>query len=124
MPIKSWIEKDKKRVMAMVSGSFSIEDILININNTIEDPDFEKGFNILSDHTEIESVITTEQARMTASHLERLSKDFANSKWAVVTKKEASFGMMRMLSVFLENIPIHLEVFKSLDEAEKWLDKQ
>ena len=124
MPIKSWIEKDKKRVMAIVSGSFSIEDILININNTIEDPDFEKGFNILSDHTKIESVITTEQARMTASHLERLSKYFANSKWAVVTKKEVSIGMMRMLSVFLENIPIHLEVFKSLDEAEKWLDKQ
>lgn len=91
MPIKSWIEKDKKRVMATVSGNFSIEDILLTINNTIQDPDFEKGFNILSDHTEIETVITTEQAKMTASHLEVLSKYFACSKWAVVTKKGSLF---------------------------------
>ena len=61
---------------------------------------------------------------MTSSHLEKLSKYLACSKWAVVTKKEASFGMMRMLSVFLEKIPIYLEIFKSIDEAEKWLDEQ
>jgi hypothetical protein len=122
MPIQQWIERDKKRIRAVVVGALDIEEIYDAINRAIDDPDFEQGYDILSDHTGIDTALTRQQVLLTASHLETLTDHLAGTKWAVVTEKDASYGMMRMLSVFLEAVPIQLEVFRSLDEAEAWLD--
>jgi hypothetical protein len=108
-------------VRAIVSGNVTIEEILEAINGSIDDPDFRWGYDILSDHTRVETAITTEQAGTTAEYLASLSLYFAGSRWAVVTSKDVSYGMMRMLSVFLERVPMDLRVFRSFDEAENWL---
>ncbi|MEW6674202.1 MAG: hypothetical protein AB1427_21110 [Thermodesulfobacteriota bacterium] len=121
MPIKIWIEKDQKRVRVVVTGTFSTDDIFQAIDRIRDDPDFESGFAILSDHTGIDTAITPTQAQSTAAHIEQLSRHFAGAKWAVVTQKDASYGMMRMLSVYLETVPVYLQVFRSFEEAEDWL---
>lgn len=121
MPIKLWVDTDNQRVRAIVTGNFSTAEILRSINQAVEDPEFKPGFNILSDHTGIDTAITPEQAQMTAAHMEQLARYFTGSKWAVVTATDISYGMMRMLSVYLENIPVYLQVFRSMAEAEDWL---
>jgi hypothetical protein len=121
MPIISWIEKNKKRVRAELSGTVSLDEMIKTINASVEDPDFRTGFDVLSDHTQLEQSIETEQVKFLALHIESLRTNFAGSRWAVITKSEVSYGMMRMLSVFLERIPMKLEVFYALDDAEKWL---
>ncbi len=122
MPIKIWIEKKRRRVRAVVTEKVSINDIIESINKAIKDPDFSPGFNILSDHTTITKAIETEAVQMTAFYVKGISKNFIGSRWAVVTVSDASFGMMRMLSVLLGDTPIELQVFRSFKEAEKWLD--
>lgn len=121
MPIEHRIEPEQRRIRATVSGNFTLEEILDTINGTVNDPDFQRGYDILSDHTRVETAITTEQAGVTAEYLASLSLYFAGSRWAVVTTKDVSYGMMRMLSVFLERVPMDLRVFRSFDEAENWL---
>ena len=123
MPIKYWIEKDHRRVRAVVSGDFTIDDVFRAIQSSTEDADFEPGFDVLSDHTDVGEPLTTQQARQMSSYIESLSRALAHSRWAVITKKPASFGMMRMLSVFLEQVPMVLRVFGNLEEAERWLSQ-
>jgi len=124
MPIKSWIEKKKKRVHAVLSGKVSLDEMIKTINSSVKDPDFESGFDVLSDHTRIEQPIETQQVKFLAMHIESLRTNFAGSRWAVVTNSKVSYGMMRMLSVFLEQIPMKLDVFYSLEDAEKWLESK
>ena len=123
MSIKCWIDKDHRRVQAVVSGDFTIDDIFRAIKGSTEDADFEPGFDILSDHTDVGEPLTAPQAEQMSSYLKNLSKVMAHSRWAVITNHPASYGMMRMLSVFLEELPMVLEIFGTLEEAERWLSQ-
>ncbi|UCD81599.1 MAG: hypothetical protein JSW26_09310 [Desulfobacterales bacterium] len=121
MPIKYWIDKDHRCVRAIVSGEFTIDDIFQAIKDSTEDVDFEPGFDVLSDHTNVGEPLTTQQATQLSSYLKNMSSVMAHARWAVVTKDPASFGMMRMLSVFLQEVPMVLKIFETLEEGEKWL---
>jgi hypothetical protein len=123
MPIKYWIEKDHRRIRAVVSGDITIDDVFTAIKGATEDADFEPGFDVLSDHTEVVAPLTTKQAEQMSSYLSSLSKVMAHSRWAVITKNPASYGMMRMLSVFLEEVPMELKIFETMEEADKWLSQ-
>ncbi|MDX1649755.1 MAG: hypothetical protein R3263_07855 [Myxococcota bacterium] len=122
MPIRAWIEKDRRRVRAAISGAVGMADILRAIDESVAHPDFERGFDVLSDHTEVTRVITVGQLREMVAHLESLAPQMAGARWAVATRRPASYGMMRMLSVYAERVPMTVEVFDSLVEAEAWLD--
>ena len=121
MPIQISIDSAHKRIHANLSGVVSFAEMANAINSVVDDPLFFSGMNILSDHTDREKPISTSTARALATHIEKLKERFSNSRWAVVTNKEASYGMMRMLSVFLEKIPMELHVFYSKEEADVWL---
>jgi hypothetical protein len=122
MPIDSWVEQDRRRVRAEVVGDFSTGDILRAIGDAVSHPEFERGFNTLSDHRQIGQPITTARLQEMTSHLRRLSAEFEGSRMAVVTTKPASYGMMRMPSVVVEDIPLYVRVFDSLAAAEAWLE--
>jgi len=121
MPIEILINKDIRRVQIVLSGILSFNEMVRAINSVVENPSFSRGYDVFSDHTRLEKPIEADQAKKLAEHLATLREYFSNSRWAIITKMEASYGMMRMLSVFLEEIPMELEVFYSYDEAEKWL---
>ena len=123
MPIEYWIEKDRRRIRAVVSGDVKTEEILQTLKGSTEHSDFQPGFDILSDHTDVGEPLSTQQARLMSAYLMGIRKMMAHSRWAVVTRKPASFGMMRMLAVFLEEVPMTLRVFGTLVEAEEWLSQ-
>jgi hypothetical protein len=121
MPIEVRVDTNKYRVHAVLSGILTLHEMIQAVNTTVEDPAFRNGIDILSDHTRLEKPIETDEAKLLARHFQVLQEHFTGSRWAVVTKKEASYGMMRMLSVFLEKVPMYLQVFYSFAEAERWL---
>ena len=124
MPIDSWIEKDKKRIHAVVYGEFSVDDIFETIEGATNKPDYEIGFNVLSDHTKITKPITIDQMKRMVFKIIQLSKQYAGTKWAVVTNQEISKKMMMETSDHLKRVPMELAVFESIDDAEKWLDEK
>jgi hypothetical protein len=121
MPISSRIEADRKRVYAVLWGKVTLDEMVGAVNRSAAGFSAGDRFDILSDHTGLEKAIETDEARSLALHLETLQEHFAGALWAVVTKKKASYGMMRMLAVFLERIPVTLRVFYSHADAEDWL---
>lgn len=121
MPITNIIDEDARRIISTVSGDFTIEDIVSAISGSVKDPRFQPGFHIISDHTAVGTPLTTTQAKQMVSYIESLSKYLKHSRWAVVTTKDASFGMFRMTSVFAERVPMQIQVFNSHEDAEAWL---
>jgi len=55
------------------------------------------------------------------AHLETVARAVTGTRWAIVTVAPASYGMMRMLSVRAEKIPMTVRIFDDPDEAESWL---
>lgn len=121
MAIQVAVDKHKRRIEASLSGEVSIDEIRAAIDAAVRHPDFEPGFDVLSDHTRIRKAITTAQMEAMVAHLESLSTVMGGARWAIVTTKTASYGMMRMLSVRIQEVPMTVAVFRKRDEAEGWL---
>lgn len=121
MPVRQWVDKEHGRIRAEVWGKVTAGEIVAAIDRSVHDPDFEPGLSVLSDHRRIERPLTTRQAKLTAAHLESLSRYLAGTRWAVVTASPASFGMIRMLAVLAERVPMTIRAFPTLEEAEAWL---
>jgi hypothetical protein len=121
MPVDFKIDAARRLIVATVFDEISDTEIIEALTSSLNDPDFERGFNVLSDHTRITQAITTEQVKLLVNHMESLSDHLAGARWAIVTNSPASYGMMRMLSVFAERVPIELRVFRDADEANRWL---
>jgi hypothetical protein len=121
MPVDFKIDTERRLIVATVFDEISDTDIIEALHSSVSDPGFEPGFNVLSDHTRITRPITTEQVKLMVGHMESLSDHLAGARWAIVTNSPASYGMMRMLSVFAERVPIELQVFRDADEANRWL---
>lgn len=80
----------------------------------------DSGYHVLSDHREIGEPATRDQVETLVEHIADLRQYFACARWAVIVSKPASFGMMRMLSVMAERVPMEVRVFADADRAEWW----
>jgi hypothetical protein len=85
------------------------------------DPDFETGFNFLSDRRPAVEARSSEYLRAALSFLKYHKDELGNCKWATVVSTMAAFGMGRMTQILSENLGIRVEVFKDIDEAIDWL---
>ena len=121
MPVHFKIDTERRLVVATVFDEISDTDIVETLHSSVNDPDFEPGFNVLSDHTQVTRAITTEQVKLMVNHMESLSDRLAGARFAIITNSPASYGMMRMLSVFAKRVPMELQIFGDADEANRWL---
>jgi len=104
----------------VVIGQYDFEEVYPIINESLKDPHFLPGTNFLIDVTQSISNRSTEDAYGFIDFLG--SRDeFKGSKIAVVTPRPTSYGLARIVSVYLEELAISLEVFRDLADAEQWL---
>lgn len=123
MPITSSIDERRRLVVAKVEGDFTLAEVLEAISKAVSDPRFQPGFSVLSDHRKVGTPLTPVQAQAMVAHLGTLADSLAGARWAVVTENPASFGMLRMVSVLAQRVPMEVEVFPSLDQAHHWLQQ-
>jgi hypothetical protein len=121
MPVHQSIDAQRRRIIARVHGEFTLDEIIGAIDSALSDPAFETGFDIYSDHLDLEKEITTPQLNQMTVHLKSLIERMSGARWAIVTRAPASYGMMRMFSAHAQGLPMDVRVFDSHDEAETWL---
>ncbi len=121
MPITHRIDRTSGIVYVDVRGSPTTAEMRGAINRVVTDPEGVPGYGILSDHRGIDTPATTNQVQALLTHLTGLKSSFGSIRWAIVVKKPASFGMMRMLAVLAEQVPAQIEVFRDVEAAKKWL---
>jgi hypothetical protein len=69
MPADVVIDRARRRVVARVYGEVTLDDIVGAIDASIQDPAFEPGFDVYSDHLGVEKVITSAQLKAMTRHL-------------------------------------------------------
>jgi hypothetical protein len=85
------------------------------------DPDFETGFNFLSDRRSAAEARSSDYLKAALSFLRLHDNEMGSCKWATVVSTIVAFGMGRMTQILSENLQIRVEVFKDIDQAIYWL---
>jgi len=93
VPIEMTVDTSRRLIRARISGDFTMDDIVLAISSAVESPDFEVGFNVLSDHREVQEFLTPAQARGMTAHLASLADVLGQARWAAVVTHPASLGM-------------------------------
>ncbi|MDF1505857.1 STAS/SEC14 domain-containing protein [Roseisolibacter sp. H3M3-2] len=120
MPITFRVDRAARLIRAEVEGAFSAEDMIRCVADAAEAVGREPGWHILSDHRRIGTPSTRPQVEQLVARLEALRDTFAGSRWAVVVGSPASYGMMRMLGMLAEGVPMTVRPFEDADAAEGW----
>lgn len=79
---------------------------------------------VLWDITEADlSDLEAADLREDAMHTKDLADVRKGGKTAIATGNDLEYGMSRMLETFygIEDIPFEVQIFRSIDEAKKWL---
>jgi hypothetical protein len=117
VPITYRVDRDARLIRAEVHGDFTVTDIVDTVNAAAGEAG--PGFDVLSDHRGVGEPATRTQLEQMVG-LEALRRNFVGRRWAVVVSSRASFGMMRMLEVLAERVPMTVRVFVSIERAERW----
>ena len=113
------MDHDARLVRATVAGDFTIEDMLRCVSGAAAEAGG-PGYNVLSDHRNVGEPATRPQLEALVSHIAALRRYFGGARWAVIVATPASYGMMRMLGVLAERVPMEVRVFSDADAAEQW----
>jgi hypothetical protein len=119
VPISYTLDREARLIRAAVRGDFTVQDMFACVSGAAREAG-EPGYNVVSDHREIGEPATRGQIEELVQYLAGLRDYFGGARWAVMVSKQASFGMMRMLGVMAERVPMDVRVFFDADHAERW----
>jgi len=121
MPITHAVDVARRLLRFDVAGTLTTEEMTRAVDGAARSLGPGR-YQVLSDHRALITPATAPQLEALVAHLTRYRSHFGDSQWAVVVGQPASFGMMRMLGVLAERIPIEVEAFTDPAAAEVWLE--
>jgi len=122
MTVRYFIDKERQLVLTTAEGCVMFDDVKGHQDRLLADPDFDANFDQLIDMTNATKVdISGDQAR-TLAHRRIVS---AKSRRAFIATEPHIFGLGRMMEIYHEDVGYaEVEVFYSMDEALKWLERE
>jgi len=121
MPILYQIDPATHFIHTRCVGDTTLEDARDHLQTLQEDPMCPEWLNVLLDLTETTSVPDSDELRIVSEEIGRV-RGIRFNACAIFTMDEHFFGMARMFAVFARNHFQAMHVFRTLDNASKWLD--
>ena len=123
MPIEYDIIEEKKLILAKGHDVVTANDVINHFYSLSADKRYKAPMKKLVDYRTIQSiVISPEEALLIAQRKEEHAKVFAGEKCAFVSPGDLTFGTARVHQALVQHIDINTEVFRSMEEAQEWLD--
>ena len=93
------------------------------LDETFAHEQWRPGSPVLHDHSDLNGgPLTVDDVRLIADFCAEASEQFGHSKLAVVTSRDAEFGLARMWGAFMDGRwGVTAQAFRSLDEGKRWL---
>jgi hypothetical protein len=116
------LDRQRRLISTIAEGSIVFGDIRDHQDRLLADPDFDPTFDqLIYTIPAIEFVISAEEAKILASR--RIVSP--ESRRAFVAIKPHIIGLGRMMEIYHEGLGYaDVEVFDSIDEAMKWLERR
>ena len=123
MPIETSIDPDRGLITHVASGDVTPEEIARAADRTLADPDFEPGMDALVDLRDASlAALTSDDLRDMVRHARsRIPRRGSGFRAAWVAPRDLEFGLVRMLEVFMEDLPSEHRLFRDINEARRWL---
>jgi hypothetical protein len=123
MSIDFTLDAENRRVHFIITGSFTLHDILDSLKALLQMPEFGPRFQVLSDHRGVERPATVQDVEDMLAFMRASRERFQDMRWAIVTHRPSSYAMMGMLSALADlHVQMEVRVFTRLNEAKAWLD--
>jgi hypothetical protein len=120
MPIVTEFDAARKRLRTTATGVISLADLFAHLDS--EEADKHLAAPELIDARGATTKLTTPELRQLISRMRDYASHAALGPTALVTDNDVVFGMARMYSVLIEEFDARFFVFRSLADAERWLD--
>ena len=120
MPIVIEFDAAKKRIRTTATGVISLTDLFAHLDG--EEGDQHLGVPELIDAREATTNLTTPELRQLVSRMREYASHTKLGPTALVTRNDVVYGMARMYSILIAEFDARFFVFRSLTEAERWLD--
>ena len=114
-------DRENSLTVYKVKGLLSAEEMIIAIKTFYTE---NMTFNVLLDLTEADlSLISTDEIIQIVREIRTYADARAGGRTALVFSTGLEYGLGRMSEAFyeMENIPIDIKSFRSLEQAEAWL---
>ena len=120
VPVQSVIYKEHRLVVTIEEGRVTLAEMLANQDRLLTDPDFDSGFNQLSDAT---LATDTDLSANNVRTLYERRVFSENSRRAVVAPTPFTYGMARMLQTYIElsKTSHPVQIFPDRQSALRWL---
>lgn len=125
MPYTLEFDVYRRRVLFKATGTYGQAEAFQSIQDMLDHPDFQAGFDVLVDMTEVDEVqLLGSDIRGKADFDGSLIAGFGAARWAFVTPTDFLFGLARMYQALMQDTPIQVEPFRDRASAEAWLTGQ
>ena len=121
MPITYDLDSDTCSILTRCAGAVVYEEVIGHFRELVALPGLPPKIDVLLDLREMESLPESGQMRGVATEIEQLRARVEFDAFAIVTDRDALYGMVRMFQVFAEGFVSELKVFRDYEAASRWL---
>lgn len=121
MPFTYHIDAARNLVTIEAKGSITAREAFATFDEVIAHPDYRPDMKVLSDHRELETVVSVEFVRAFLGRVSRMREALRHARWAFVERGLVRYGMARMASILCDPLGVKLRAFRSMSEAREWL---
>ncbi len=122
MPVFYQIDRTQRVIRTKCVGDVTLDEVLGHFGALEQDPRCPNHLDVLLDLCETTSMPKAEQLKAVSNEIGRIRKRVRFDACAIAVSRDALYGMARMFEVLAEDRFRETHVFRTLDEAEKWLE--
>ena len=124
MTISYEIDRERGVLRTRCLGHTTLPEVLDHFAALAAQPDLPRGLDVLLDLSQQVAAPERDQLRAVAGEMKDLTSKLGWGAIAIVATTDLMFGMSRMLGIFAEGHFSNTGVFRSLAEAERWLENE
>lgn len=124
MPISTRVDVEHGVAIRVVTGELHADDMLVSIDEVMAAPGFHYGLHALWDLREATAMaMSPDEVRQLVAGIGARAENVEGrpGKSAIVVVHDVDFGMMRMFDTLGDHLPVDRKIFRSYDDAWKWL---
>ena len=124
MPVLYEIDSIRQRIHTRCVGDVTFDEVIHHFRALSEDPRCPERLDVLLDLGELTSLPNPNQLDAVSSTIGKVRDRVRFDACAIVVKRRALFGLMRMFEMFSEGRFRATSVFETMDEANEWLESE
>jgi len=121
MPFTYNIDPERNLVTIEATGRITAHEAFATFDEITAHPDYRPAMKVLSDHRELETVMSVEFVKAFLDRVNRLKDVLRHGQLAFVEHGLVRYGMARMASILSAPMGVQLRAFRSMSEAREWL---